>query len=68
MGSKRSPGAESNAIKVAIIDKGADIHSHFRWCTSTSTVGTQVQTASANANGAKSGFIYQWDSTTIKSL
>ena len=32
----------------------------------TTTVGTQVSTASGSPNGAKSGFIYQWDAASNK--
>ena len=58
----RNPGSDSNAIKVSIIDKGADISLTLDGALSTSTIGTQVQTASGSPGGAKSGFIYQWDS------
>ena len=58
----RNPGSDSNAIKVGIIDKGADISLTLDGALSTPTVGTQVQTASGSPGGAKSGFIYQWDS------
>ena len=60
----RNPGVESNAIKVAIIDKGADVTLTLDGALATPTIGTQVQTTSGNAGGAKSGFIYQWDATT----
>ena len=62
----RSPGVTSNAIKVAIIDKGADVTLSLDGALSTSTIGTQVQTASGSPNGAKSGFIYEWDSVNNK--
>ena len=62
----RSPGVSSNAIKVAIIDKGADVTLSLDGALSTITVGTQVQTAAASPNGAKSGFIYDWDSVNNK--
>ena len=62
----RTPGADANAIKVAIIDKGADITLSLDGALTTSTVGTQVQTASGSPNGAKSGFIYEWDSVNNK--
>ena len=62
----RSPGVSSNAIKVAIIDKGADVTLSLDGALSTTTVGTQVQTASGSPNGAKSGFIYEWDSVNNK--
>ena len=62
----RSPGVSSNAIKVAIIDKGADVTLSLDGALSTSTIGTQVQTASGSPNGAKSGFIYEWDSVNNK--
>ena len=58
----RNPGSESNAIKVAIIDKGADVTLSLDGALSTPTVGTQVQ----NTAGTKSGFIYQWDSVNNK--
>ena len=62
----RTPGADANAIKVAIIDKGADITLSLDGALTTSTIGTQVQTASGSPNGAKSGFIYDWDSVNNK--
>ena len=62
----RTPGADANAIKVAIIDKGADITLSLDGALTTSTIGTQVQTASGSPNGAKSGFIYEWDSVNNK--
>ena len=62
----RNPGSESNAIGVAIIDKGADVTLTLDGAPSTVDVGTQLQTTSGNAGGAKSGFIYQWDATTNK--
>ena len=60
----RNPGSESNAIKVSIIDKGADVSLTLDGALSTVTVGTAVATASASPNGSKSGTIYAWDSTT----
>ena len=60
----RNPGVDANAIKVAIIDKGADVTLTLDGALTTSTIGTQVQTTSGNAGGAKSGFIYAWDATT----
>ena len=62
----RNPGVEANAIKVAIIDKGADVTLTLDGALSTTTVGTAVATASASPNGSKSGFIYAWDATTNK--
>ena len=62
----RSPGVSSNAIKVAIIDKGADVTLSLDGALSVTTIGTQVQTASGSPNGAKSGFIYDWDSVNNK--
>ena len=62
----RSPGVSSNAIKVAIIDKGADVTLSLDGALATTTIGTQVQTASGSPNGAKSGFIYEWDSVNNK--
>ena len=53
----RNPGVEANAIKVGIIDKGADVTLTLDGALATPTVGTQVQTTSGNAGGAKSGFI-----------
>ena len=58
----RNPGSESNAIKVAIIDKGADVTLTLNGALSTFAVGTEVVTAAASPNGSKSGFIYDWDS------
>mgnify|MGYP001379503157 CR=1 FL=1 len=62
----RNPGVEANAIKVAIIDKGADVTLTLDGALSTVTVGTAVATATASPNGSKSGFIYAWDATTNK--
>ena len=62
----RNPGVEANAIKVGIIDKGADVTLTLDGALSTSTVGTQVSTASGSPNGSKSGFIYEWDSANNK--
>ena len=62
----RDPGVESNAIRVGVIDKGADVTLTLDGALSTVTVGTLVQTTSGNAGGAKSGYIYEWDSTTNK--
>ena len=62
----RNPGVEANAIKVAIIDKGADVTLTLDGALSTATVGTQVSTASGSPNGSKSSFIYAWDSTDNK--
>jgi len=62
----RNPGVQGNAIKVAIIDKGADVTLTLDSALTTTTVGTQVSTASGSPNGAKSGFIYQWDAASNK--
>ena len=47
----RNPGVESNAIKVGIIDKGADVTLSLDGALATPTVGTQVSTASGSPNG-----------------
>ena len=62
----RDPGVESNAIRVGVIDKGADVTLTLDGALSTVTIGTLVQTTSGNAGGAKSGYIYEWDSATNK--
>ena len=62
----RDPGVESNAIKVGVIDKGADVTLTLDGALGTTTVGTLVQTTSGNAGGAKSGYIYEWDAATNK--
>ena len=62
----RSPGSTSNAIKVAIIDKGADVTLSLDGALATTTIGTAVATASGSPNGSKSGFIYDWDSVNNK--
>ena len=62
----RNPGVESNAIKVTVIDKGADVTLTLDGALGTTTVGTLVQTTSGNAGGAKSGYIYDWDANTNK--
>ena len=62
----RNPGIDANAIKVSIIDKGADVTLTLDGALSTVTIGTQVATATASPNGSKSGYIYAWDSTTNK--
>ena len=62
----RNPGVESNAIKVTVIDKGADVTLTLDGALGTTTVGTLVQTTSGNAGGAKSGYIYDWDAATNK--
>ena len=62
----RNPGVQGNAIKVAIIDKGADVTLTLDSALTTTTVGTQVSTASGSPNGSKSGFIYQWDAASNK--
>ena len=55
-------GAEANAIRVAVIDKGADIQLTLDGALTTSTIGTQVQ----NTAGTKSGYIYAWDGSSNK--
>ena len=62
----RNPGSESNAIKVAIIDQGADVTLTLNGALSSSAVGTQVVTAAASPGASKSGYIYDWDSATNK--
>ena len=62
----RNPGVQGNSIKVAIIDKGADVTLTLDSALGTTTVGTQVSTASGSPNGSKSGFIYQWDAASNK--
>ena len=62
----RDPGVESNAIRVGVIDKGADVTLTLDGALSTVTIGTLVQTTSGNAGGAKSGYIYAWDAATNK--
>jgi len=56
----RDVGADGNAIRVAVIDKGADISLKLDGALGTTTVGTQVQ----NTAGTKSGYIYAWDGGT----
>ncbi len=56
----RDIGSMSNAIKVAVIDKGADVTLTLDGALGTVTVGTQVQ----NTASTKSGYIYAWDATT----
>ena len=58
----RNVGAEANAIRVAVIDKGADIQLTLDGALTTSTIGTQVQ----NTAGTKSGYIYAWDGSSNK--
>ena len=53
----RDVGAEANAIRVAVIDKGADVTLTLDGALATTTVGTQI----ANTAGTKSGYIYAWD-------
>ena len=53
----RDVGAEANAIRVAVIDKGADVTLTLDGALATTTVGTQI----ANTVGTKSGYIYAWD-------
>ena len=62
----RDPGVESNAIRVGVIDKGADVTLTLDGALSTVTIGTLVQTTSGNAGGAKSGYIYAWEAATNK--
>ena len=62
----RNPGVDANAIKVAIIDQGADVTLTLNGALSVSTIGTQVVTAAASPGGSKSGYIYDWDSATNK--
>ena len=62
----RSVGKTSNAIRVSVIDKGADVMLTLDGALSTTTVGTQVQTAAGSPNGAKSGYIYAWDAANNK--
>ena len=56
----RDVGSQANAIKVAVIDKGADISLTLDGSLSVTTIGTQVQ----NTASTKSGYIYAWDATT----
>ena len=56
----RDVGSEANALKVAVIDKGADVQLTLDGPLAVSAVGTQVQ----NTGGTKSGYIYAWDATT----
>ena len=56
----RDVGADGNAIRVAVIDKGADVTLSLDGALTTGTVGTQVQ----NTAGTKSGYIYAWDGAT----
>ncbi len=53
----RDVGAEANAIRVAVIDKGADVTLTLDGALATTTVGTQI----ANTAATKSGYIYAWD-------
>ena len=62
----RSVGADQNALRVTTIDSGADVVLTLNGALTTTTVGTQVQTASASPNGAKSGFIFDYDGATNK--
>ena len=62
----RNVGADQNALRVATIDTGADITLTLDGALTTTTVGTQVQTASASPNGAKSGYIFAWDGANNK--
>mgnify|MGYP003313116467 FL=1 len=62
----RNIGAEQNALRVATIDAGADITLTLDGALGTTTVGTQVVTASASPNGAKSGYIFEWDAANNK--
>ena len=56
----RNIGSEANSIRVAVIDKGADVQLTLDGALTTSTVGTQVQ----NTAGTKSGYIYAWDGSS----
>ena len=56
----RDVGADGNAIRVAVIDKGADVSLALDGALTTSTIGTQVQ----NTAATKSGYIYAWDGAT----
>ena len=56
----RDVGADGNAIRVGVIDKGADVSLKLDGALGTATVGTQVQ----NTAGTKSGYIYAWDGGT----
>ena len=56
----RDVGADGNAIRVSVIDKGADVTLALDGALTTSTIGTQVQ----NVAGTKSGYIYAWDATS----
>ena len=62
----RSVGASSNAIRVSVIDKGADVMLTLDGALATTTVGTLVQTAAGSPGGAKSGYIYAWDAANNK--
>ncbi len=62
----RNIGTEQNSLRVATIDAGADITLTLDGALGTTTVGTQVVTASASPNGAKSGYIFAWDGTNNK--
>ena len=53
-------GADGNAIRVSVIDKGADTTLVLDGALTTSTIGTQVQ----NTLGTKSGYIYAWDAAS----
>ena len=56
----RDVGADGNAIKVGVIDKGADVSLKLDGALATTTIGTQIANTSAN----KSGYIYAWDAGT----
>ena len=56
----RDVGAEANAIRVAVIDKGADVSLTLDGALATTTVGTQI----ANTAATKSGDLYAWDGTS----
>jgi len=56
----RDVGADGNAIRVGVIDKGADVQLALDGALATTTVGTQV----ANTTATKSGYIYAWDAGT----
>ena len=56
----RDVGAEANAIRVAVIDKGADVSLTLDGALATTTVGTQIP----NTAATKSCYIYAWDGTS----
>ncbi len=58
----RDVGADGNAIRVSVIDKGADITLTLDGALATTTVGTQI----ANTAATKTGYIYAWDGSANK--